>query len=144
MEAEVRILKRKKAALAADREEENVERRDWKLRRSSGSLPFLHLRSAALRLRLSVRTESDSHGAGGVGRAGLEVRGQRLSREEERVERRSSVAESEGRREKDSGVGRAEETAEERSVGVSERRWLRVVTMWVGGEGAGEEGMVSE
>ena len=72
------------------------------------------------------------------------MRGQRLSREEERVERRSSVAESEGRREKDSGVGRAEETAEERSVGVSERRWLRVVTMWVGGEGAGEEGMVSE
>ena len=96
----------KKAALAAEREEEKVERRDWKVRRSSGRLPFLHLRSAALRLRLSVRTESDNQGADGVRRAGLEVRGQRWSREEDRVERRRSVAVSGDRREKDSGESR--------------------------------------
>ena len=129
LEAEDTILVWKKAALAAVREEEKVERREWKLRRSSGSLPFLHLRSAALSLRLSARTESDSQGAGGVGRAGLEVRGHRLSREEERVERRRSVAVLGGRREKDSWVGRAVITEEARSDGESERRCLRTETM---------------
>ena len=100
---------------------------------------FLHRRSAALRLRLSVRTVSESHGAGGVCRAGLEVSRQRLFREEERVERKRSVAVLGGRREKDSGVGRVEVIVEERSVGESERRCLRVEIMWVGDGGRGGE-----
>lgn len=100
---------------------------------------FLHLRSAALRVRLSVRTESDNQGAGVVWRAGLEVRGQRWSREEDKVERRRLVAVSGDRREKDSGRGRAERTEEERSVGESERRFRREETMWVGGGCGGSE-----
>ena len=137
-------MERKKFALAAERQEEKADRRERKLLRSSGSLPFLHLRSAALKLRLSVRTESDNQGAGGVGRAGLEVRGQRLSKEEERVERRRSAAESGGRREKESGVGRAAVTEEARSAGGSERRRLRTETMWVGGGGEEGEGRERE
>ena len=85
-------------------------------------------------LRLSVRTESDNQGAGVLWRAGLEVRGQRWSREEDRVERRRLVAVSGDRREKDSGAGRTERTEQERSVGESERRLRREETMW-GGDG---------
>ena len=92
------------------------------MRRSSGRWLFFHLRSAALRLRLSARTESDSQGAGGVDLAGLEVRGQSLSREDERAESRVLVAVSGGRRENEFMEGRKEVTAEERSAGVSERR----------------------
>ena len=92
------------------------------MRRSAGSWLFFHFRSAALRLRLSARTESDSHGAGGVNRAGLEVSGQRLSRESERAESRVLVAVSGGRRENESMEGREEVTDEERSAGVRERR----------------------
>ncbi len=44
--------------------------------------------------RLSGHTESDNHGAGGVGQACQEMRGQRDSREEDKVKRRVSVRES--------------------------------------------------
>ncbi|KAM6952924.1 NLR family CARD domain-containing protein 3-like [Lycodopsis pacificus] len=72
----------------------------------SGFLESPHCRLETL--SPSVRTESDSHGAGGVGRADLEVKGQRSSKEEERVPRRRSVSVSGDSRDKDSGSGRAE------------------------------------
>ena len=54
---------------------------------------------------------------------------------------RRSVALSVGRSEKESGLGRAERTEEERSVWESERRLRREVTMWVGGGCGGGQRM---
>ena len=58
--------------------------------------------------------------------------------------RRRSVASSVDRRANDSGVGRAERTEEERSVGERERRLRREETMWVGGGSEGGEGIERE
>ena len=59
-----------------DREREKRERREWKWERSSGCFVLRHFLSAALRGVRSDLRVSDSQGAGGLGRAGLEERGQ--------------------------------------------------------------------
>ncbi len=78
-----------------------------------------HFLSAARRVILSACSESDNHGAGGIGQACQEVREQRVSREKDKVERRVSVAESGNMSEKESGEGRAERTDETREEGES-------------------------
>ena len=57
---------------------------------------------------LSARTESDNHGAGEDLRACREVRGQRESREEDRVKSRVSVAALGGMSKKESDGGRVD------------------------------------
>ena len=54
---------------------------------------------------------------------GLVDRGQRRSRDEEREERKVSVAESKGREEKDSGSGREERVLEDTEEGETEWRF---------------------
>ena len=95
---------------------ENVERRVWKVVRSSWSLVLFHFRSAALKLLLDIRTCSVSHGVGGRCRAGLEVRGQSSSREEDMEAKMISVALSGDNSEKSSGLGSASVTAVQKSV----------------------------
>jgi hypothetical protein len=119
-------------ALAAETEEENVERREWKDARSAGRRVFLHFRSAARSPVLWARNESSSHGAGGEDRAGLEDRGHRESKDAEREERRVEEAESGDRLEKVWAEGRDDRMEEERVAGERERRLGRRDTIRVG------------
>ena len=84
---------------------------------------FLYFLSAALRFCLSPLTTSVSHGLGVERLAGFVARGQSLSKEVWRVERRVEVAASAGRAEKVSVAGRADRTLYERVEGDRER-WL--------------------
>ena len=78
--------------------------------RSSGCLDFRHSLSDSRIVALSACTESDDHGDGEDLRSCRDVRGQRESREEDRVERRGSVAELGSMSEKESVEGRADKT----------------------------------
>ncbi len=71
---------------------EKDERNDWYILRSDGSFDFRHFLSAARSLVRCSRTTSDNQGLEGAVRAGLEVRGQMLSRQEVKVEHKVSVA----------------------------------------------------
>ena len=82
--------------------------------RSSGCLDFRHFLSDARIVALSARTESDNHGAGEDLQTCRDVRGQRESREEDRVERRMAVAELECMSEKESLEGRDDKRRPER------------------------------
>ena len=89
---------------------------------------FRHFLSDARIVALSARTESDSHGAGEDLRTCRDVRGQRESREEDKVERRMSVAESGCMSEKESVEGRADKTEEASKAGERERMLRRTGT----------------
>ena len=83
---------------------------------------FFNFLSAALRVCLSSLTASVSHGLGGEWLAGFLARGQSLSKEVERAERRVEVAESVERAEKVALGGRVDRMSEERMEGDRERR----------------------
>ena len=88
-----------------------------------------HFLSAALRgVRWTLRV-SDSHGAGGRGRAGLVDRGQRRSNADEIEVRKVEVAVSVGRAGKESWEGREESMADVRAEGSSDFRLRREVTV---------------
>ena len=89
--------------------------------RSSWCLDFPHFLSDACIVALSARTESDNHGAGEDLLTCRDVRGRRESREEDKVERRMSVAELGCMSEKESVEGRADKTEEAREAGERER-----------------------
>ena len=78
---------------------------------------------------LSARTESDNHGAGEDLRACREVRGQRESREEDRVESRVSVAALGGMSKKESDGGRVDREHAAREEGECERILRRTGTV---------------
>ncbi len=77
--------------------------------------------------------KSDNQGLEGAARAGLEERGDILSRKEVKMEHKVAVAAFTSRDEKWVGEGREEDTTEERCEGESERRFHLKVT----GRGAG-------
>ncbi len=77
---------------------------------------------------LSARTKSDNHRPGGVRER---ERGQRESREEDKVARRVSMAELGGMSEGKSGEGRADRTGEGREEGDRERRLQQIGTVYV-------------
>ncbi len=74
------------------------------------------------------RRTSDNQGAEGVVRAGLNERGQKLSKQDVRVKQRVSVALFVSSAENWEGEGSADETIEDRREGESERRLRRKVT----------------
>ena len=79
-------------------------------------------------MALSARTESDKHGAGDDLRTCRDVKGQRESREEDKVERRMSVTELGCMSEKESVEGRADRTEEATEAGERERMFRRTGT----------------
>ncbi len=86
----------------------------------------------------SSQRTSDSQELVGAGRAGLEERGQILSRQEVKVEHKVSVAALTSRAEKWLGERREEDTTEERCEGERERRFYPKVTgRGVGGSEVG-------
>ena len=98
------------------------------------SFDLRHFLSAALSLVRCSRRTSDNQGLEVVARAGLEDRGQMLSKEEVRMEHKVSVAVFTSRDEKCEGEGREDDTAEERWDGESVRRFrLKVTGRGVGG-----------
>ena len=93
-----------------------------------------HIRSAALSLVRCSRRTSDNQGLEGAARAGLEERGQILSRQEVEVEHKVSVAAFTSRDEKWLGEGREEDTTEERWEGERKGRfYLKVTGIGAGG-----------
>ncbi len=71
---------------------EKSERSDRYKLRSVGLCDLRHTISAALSLERCLRRTSDSQGAEGVVRAGLEDKGQKVSKQDIRVEHKVSVA----------------------------------------------------
>ncbi len=71
---------------------EKSERSDRYKLRSVGFSDLRHTLSAALSLERCSRSTSDSQGAEGVVRAGLEDKGQTVSKQDVRVEQKVSVA----------------------------------------------------
>ena len=76
--------------MVVDTLEVNSERRKRKWDRSLGQCDLFHFLSAARNFVLQVRRGSDSQGGGGEDRAGLEWKGQRESKAEEREDSRVS------------------------------------------------------
>ncbi len=110
------------------------ESKDWYLLRSDESFDLHNFLSAALRLVRCSRRTLDNQELEGAARAGLEERGQMLSRQEVKVEHKVSVAAFTSRDEKWVGEGREEDTTEERWEGKRERRFrLKVSGRAVGG-----------
>ena len=103
---------------------------------SPGRRVFFHFLSAALSFGFSLRTVSVSQGLGGERRAGFVARGQSLSKDFERADRRVDVAVSGERTEKDSLKGRADRTLDERVVGDKERRLRLYDTLCSGRDGS--------
>lgn len=93
-----------------------------------GCFDLRHFLSADRRLARCLRRTSDSQGADGDLRAGLDVRGHRLFKQDVRVEHSVSVALLVFKRESSSEEGSAEETAAEKREGMSVRRLRRKVT----------------
>ncbi len=71
---------------------EKSERSDRYKLRSVGFCDLRHTLSAALSLERCLRRTIDSQGAEGVVRADLEVKGQKVSKQDIRVEQKVSVA----------------------------------------------------
>ncbi len=103
---------------------EKDESKDLYLLRSNGSFYLHHVLSAALRLVRCSRRTLDKQELEGAARAGLEERGQMLSRQEVKVEHKVSVAAFTSRDEKWVGEGREEDTTEERWEGEKERSFV--------------------
>lgn len=96
---------------------EKVERRDWLRERSVWSFDLCHFLSADRRLARCSRGTSDNQGADRDARAGPDVRGHRLSKQDVSVEHRVSVALLVFKRESSSEGGSADKTAEEKQEG---------------------------
>ncbi len=101
---------------------EKSERSDRYKLRSVGFCDLRHTLSAALSL------EQDSQGAEGVVRAGLEDKGQKVSKQDIRVEQKVSVALLASRDDNCLGRGSEDETIADSPEGESERKLRRKVT----------------
>ncbi len=104
---------------------EKEERSDW------NTLRFFDLRhtlSAALSLERCSRRTSDSQGAEGVVQAGLEDKGQTVSKQDVRVEQKVSVALLASRDYNCLGGGSEDETIADSREGESELRVCRKMT----------------
>ncbi len=99
---------------------EKDESKDWYQLGSDGSLDFRHFLSDTRSLVRCLLRTSDNQGLEGAVHAGLEERGQMLSRQEVKVEYKVSVAAFTSRDEKWVGEGREEDTTEERWEGERE------------------------
>ncbi len=111
---------------------EKSERSDRYKLRSVGFCDLRHTLSAALSLERCSRRTSDSQGAGGVVWAGLEDKGQNISKQDIRVEQKVSVALLASRDDNCLGGGSEDETIADSREGESERKLRRKVTCrWV-------------
>ncbi len=106
---------------------EKSERSDRYKLRSVGFCDLRHNLSAALSLERCSRRTSDSQGAEGVVRAGLEDKGQKVSKQDIRVEQKVSVALF-ASRDNCLGGGSEDETIADSREGESERKLYRKVT----------------
>ncbi len=107
---------------------EKSERSDRYKLRSVGFCDLRHTLSAALSLEQCLRRTSDSQGAEGVVRAGLEDKGQKESKQDVRVEQKISVALLALRDNNCLGGGSENETIADSREGESERKLRRKVT----------------
>ncbi len=107
---------------------EKSERIDRYKLRSVGFCDLCHTLSAALSLERCSRRMSDSQGAEGVVRAGLEDKGQKVSKQDVRVSQKGSVALLASRDDKCLGGGSEDETIADSREGERERRLRRKVT----------------
>ncbi len=107
---------------------EKSERSDRYKLRSVGFCDLRHTLSAALSLERCLRRTSDSQGAEGVVRAGLEDKGQKESKQDVRVEQKISVALLALRDNNCLGGGSENETIADSREGESERKLRRKVT----------------
>ncbi len=101
---------------------EKDESNDRYILRSNRSFDFCYFLSAAQSLVRCSRRTSDNQGLEGAVRAGLDERGQMLSRQEVKVEDKVSVAAFTSRDEEWVGEGREKDITEERWEGERERR----------------------
>ncbi len=106
---------------------EKSERSDQYKLRSVGFCDLRHTLSAALSLERCSRRTSDSQGAEGVVRAGLEDKGQKVSKDI-RVELKVSVALLASRDDNCLGGGSEDETIADSREGESEHKLHRKVT----------------
>ncbi len=104
------------------------ERSDRYKLRSVGFCDLRHTLSAALSLERCSRRTSDSQGAEGVVWAGLEDKGQKVSKQDIRVEQKVSVALLASRDYNCLGGGSEDETIADSREGESERKLHRKVT----------------
>ncbi len=107
---------------------EKSERSDQYKLRSVGFCDLRHTLSAALSLERCSQRTSDSQGAEGVVRAGLEDKGQKVSKQDIRVEQKVSVALLASRDDNCLGGGSEDETIADSREGESERKLRRKVT----------------
>ncbi len=108
----------------AEKSERSVQ---YKLR-SVGFCDLRHTLSAALSLERCSRRMSDSQGAEGVVQAGLEDKGQKVSKQDVRVEQKVSVALLASRDDNCLGGGSEDETIADCREGESERKLRQKVT----------------
>ncbi len=85
---------------------------------------YYYTLSAALSLERCSRRTSDSQGAEGVVRAGLEDKGQKVSKQNVRVEQKVSVALLASRDDNCLGGGSEDETIADSREGESERKFI--------------------
>ncbi len=107
---------------------EKSERSDRYKLRSVGFCDLCHTLSAALSLERCSRRTSDSQGSEGVVRAGLEDKGQKVSKQDIRVEQKVSVALFASRDDNCLGGGSEDETIADSQEGESERKLHRKLT----------------
>ncbi len=107
---------------------EKAERRDRYKLRSVGFCDLRHTLSAALSLERCSRRTTDSQGAEGVVRAGLEDKGQKGSKHDVRVEQKVSVALLASRYDNCLRGGSEDETIADSREGESEHKLRRKVT----------------
>ncbi len=111
---------------------EKEERSDRYTLRSVGFFYLRHNLSAALSLERCLRRTSDSQGAEGVVRAGLEDKGQTVSIQDVRVEQKVSVALLASRDANCLGGGSEDETIADSREDESEHRFTSKDDMWRG------------
>ena len=114
--------------MAVVTEEAKDASRDCRFSRSNGLPVLCHFLSAALRVERRARMGSVSHGRGWVERTGFVDRGHMLSKQELNVELSVSVAVSTSKKDSVLGGGKAEVTADAKSVIDSLQRFRRYVT----------------
>ncbi len=107
---------------------EKSERSDQYKLRSVGFRDLRYTLSAALSLERCSRRTTDSQGAEGVVRAGLEVKGQKVSKQDIRVEQKVSVALLASRYANCLRGGSVGETIADSREGECERKLRRKVT----------------
>ncbi len=96
--------------------------------RSVGFCDLRHTLSAALSLERCTRRTTDSQGAEGVVHAGLEDKGQKVSKQDIRLEQKVSVALLASRYDNCLRGGSEDETIADSREGESERKLCRKVT----------------